>query len=105
MSGSTAVVSGLVSGKPTELIRGWLWKKHRKRQFWTGWHRRFFTLTVWPGERNRARLESNHRIGRIYATWDKMGEAKQREYLETAEKFLDSLTPARKGWARNAKAN
>jgi deoxyribodipyrimidine photolyase-related protein len=52
-------------------------------------------------ERNRARLESNHRIGRIYATWDKMGEAKQREYLASAEAFLDSLEPARPGWARN----
>jgi len=29
-----------------------------------------------------------------------MGEAKQREYLETAEKFLDRLEPARPGWAR-----
>ncbi|WP_416832157.1 MAG: cryptochrome/photolyase family protein [Erythrobacter sp.] len=50
---------------------------------------------------NRERLESNHRIGRIYATWDRMGEAKQREYLDSAEKFLDSLTPASEGWARN----
>jgi deoxyribodipyrimidine photolyase-related protein len=53
-------------------------------------------------DRNRARLESNHRIGRIFATWDRMGAAKQREYLGSAEKFLDSLEPARKGWARNA---
>ena len=52
-------------------------------------------------ERNRSRLESNHRIGRIYATWDRMSEAKRREYLDTAEKFLDSLEPAREGWARN----
>ncbi len=52
-------------------------------------------------DRNRARLESNHRIGRIYATWDRMGEAKQREYLESAEIFLASLEPARPGWARN----
>jgi deoxyribodipyrimidine photolyase-related protein len=56
-------------------------------------------------DKNRARLESNHRIGRIYATWDRMGAAKQREYRESAEKFLDSLVPARKGWARNAQAN
>ncbi|WP_233994157.1 cryptochrome/photolyase family protein [Porphyrobacter sp. AAP60] len=49
---------------------------------------------------NRARLESNHRIGRIFATWDRMGEAKQGEYLQSAQKFLDSLEPARKGWAR-----
>jgi deoxyribodipyrimidine photolyase-related protein len=51
--------------------------------------------------RNRDRLKSNHRIGRIYATWDRMGEAKQADYLTGAEKFLDSLTPASKGWARN----
>jgi len=51
--------------------------------------------------RNRDRLESNHRIGRIYATWDRMGADKQAEYLESAEKFLDSLVPAGKGWARN----
>ncbi|WP_086616932.1 cryptochrome/photolyase family protein [Erythrobacter tepidarius] len=51
--------------------------------------------------RNRSRLEGNHRIGRIYATWDRMGAARQREYLDSAEKFLDSLEPAREGWARN----
>jgi deoxyribodipyrimidine photolyase-related protein len=51
-------------------------------------------------DKNRARLESNHRIGRIFATWDRMGEAKQREYLETAKGFLDALVPARTGWAR-----
>ena len=56
-------------------------------------------------DRNRARLESNHRIGRIYATWDRMGEAKRHEYLQSAENFLDSLEPARKGWARNAESN
>jgi deoxyribodipyrimidine photolyase-related protein len=50
--------------------------------------------------RNRSRLESNHRIGRIYATWDRMGAAKQSEYLESAETFLDSLVPSRAGWAR-----
>ena len=50
---------------------------------------------------NRLALERNHRIGRIYATWDRMSEAKRREYLDTAEKFLDSLEPAREGWARN----
>ncbi|MFL0671550.1 MAG: cryptochrome/photolyase family protein [Erythrobacter sp.] len=55
-------------------------------------------------EANRSALESNHRIGRIYATWDRMGAAKQAEYLGTAEKFLDSLVPARKGWARNEHA-
>jgi len=56
-------------------------------------------------DRNRERLASNHRIGRIFATWDRMGEAKQGEYLQSAEKFLDSLVPAREGWARNAQTN
>ena len=51
-------------------------------------------------DRHRDRLSSNHRIGRIYSTWDRMGDEKQGEYLASAEKFLDSLEPARKGWAR-----
>jgi deoxyribodipyrimidine photolyase-related protein len=51
-------------------------------------------------ERNRSALESNHRIGRIFATWDRMGEAKQREYLASAEAVLAALEPARVGWAR-----
>ena len=51
-------------------------------------------------DRHRDRLESNHRIGRIYATWDRMDEAKKQDYLDSAEKFLDSLTPASEDWAR-----
>jgi len=51
-------------------------------------------------DRHRDRLSSNHRIGRIYSTWDRMSEQKQREYIDSAEKFLDSLEPAREGWAR-----
>jgi deoxyribodipyrimidine photolyase-related protein len=51
-------------------------------------------------DRHRERLEQNHRIGRIYATWDRMGEAKQRDYLDSAEAFLGTLEPARAGWAR-----
>ncbi|WP_369027141.1 cryptochrome/photolyase family protein [Qipengyuania sp. RANM35] len=50
--------------------------------------------------RHRERFEKNPRIGRIYATWDRMGETKQREYLESAEAFLDTLGPAAEGWAR-----
>ncbi|NBC88245.1 MAG: cryptochrome/photolyase family protein, partial [Alphaproteobacteria bacterium] len=51
-------------------------------------------------DRHRDRLESNRRVGRIYANWDRMGEDKQRAYLDSAEAFLDGLEPARKGWAR-----
>ena len=50
--------------------------------------------------RNRKRLENNPRIGQVYSTWDRMGEAKQREYLASAEAFLETLEPAREGWAR-----
>ncbi len=52
-------------------------------------------------ERHRDRLERNPRIGRIYATWDRMGEDKQRDYLESAEAFLDTLEPSGKGWAHS----
>ena len=51
-------------------------------------------------DRHRDRLESNHRIGRIYANWDRMEDAKRQAYLDTADAFLDSLTPADSGWAR-----
>jgi deoxyribodipyrimidine photolyase-related protein len=49
---------------------------------------------------HRDRLESNHRIGRIYANWDRMDEDKRQAYLDTAQSFLDTLTPADSGWAR-----
>lgn len=52
-------------------------------------------------DRHRDKLESNHRIGRIYSNWDRMGEEKQAEYLESAEAFLEKLEPASKSWARN----
>ncbi len=53
-------------------------------------------------ETHRDRLSQNHRIGRIYATWDRMGDAKKRDYLDSAEAFLNALEPARPGWAREA---
>ncbi len=52
-------------------------------------------------DRHRELLEQNHRIGRIYATWDRMDEARRQDYLDSAEAFLDTLTPAAKTWARN----
>ncbi|MEN3973327.1 cryptochrome/photolyase family protein [Sphingomicrobium sp. XHP0235] len=44
-------------------------------------------------DRNRDKLESNHRIGRIYSTWDRMSEEKRQEYRDSAAKFLKSLQP------------
>ncbi len=51
-------------------------------------------------DRHRDTLSSNHRIGRIYSSWDRMGDEKKRDYLESADAFLDSLEPAKPGWAR-----
>ena len=60
-----------------------------------------FNLLYWHFmDRHRDRLEKNARIGRIYSTWDRMDEAKRQDYLDSAEAFLDSLTPADKTWAR-----
>lgn len=50
--------------------------------------------------RNRERLEKNHRIGRIYSTWDRMSDDKRQDYLDSAQAVLDGLAPARSGWAR-----
>ncbi|WBY16194.1 cryptochrome/photolyase family protein [Erythrobacteraceae bacterium WH01K] len=51
-------------------------------------------------DRHRDRLESNPRIGRIYSNWDRMDEDKRQAYLDRAEAFLDTLTPADSRWAR-----
>ena len=60
-----------------------------------------FNLLYWHFmDRHRERLEKNHRIGRIYATWDRMGEERQRDYLDSAESFLETLEPAGAGWVR-----
>ena len=50
--------------------------------------------------RYRELLENNQRIGRIFSTWDRMDEDKRRAYLDTADAFLESLTPADRNWAR-----
>ena len=51
-------------------------------------------------DRHRDRLESNHRVGRIYANWDRMGDQKKQAYLDRATGFLDSLENAAPGYAR-----
>ena len=50
--------------------------------------------------RNRERLQTNPRIGRLYGTWDRMAPDKQAEYLASAETVLSKLEPAHPGWAR-----
>ncbi|MCM8556434.1 cryptochrome/photolyase family protein [Sphingomicrobium sediminis] len=50
-------------------------------------------------DRNRDKLENNHRLGRTYSTWDRMSDEKKDEYRDSAANFLKSLNPADKGWA------
>lgn len=50
---------------------------------------------------NEAKLAGYHRLAQPYATWRRMSEDKQAEYLESAEAFLATLEPAEVGWARN----
>lgn len=49
--------------------------------------------------RNRPLLERNHRISRVYSTWDRMEETKRAAYLASAEEILAGLVPAKDGWA------
>ena len=41
--------------------------------------------------RHRERLKTNHRLGQVYRTWDRMAAEKQNEYLVSAAEFLDRL--------------
>lgn len=43
-------------------------------------------------ERHRDRFEANPRIGRVYATWDRMDPDRRREILSDAERFLSGLS-------------
>ncbi|WP_170604112.1 cryptochrome/photolyase family protein [Ruegeria arenilitoris] len=42
-------------------------------------------------QRNSDNLRDNPRLGNVYRTWDRMSEAKQSEYLESAKKVLESI--------------
>lgn len=50
--------------------------------------------------RNEKKLARNPRLFQPYATWRRMAQDKQREYIESAEAFLATLEPAEPGWAR-----
>jgi deoxyribodipyrimidine photolyase-related protein len=52
--------------------------------------------------RNRAMLGGNHRLLRVYHTWDRMGDAARAETRAQAAAFLATLEPAAPGWARGA---
>jgi deoxyribodipyrimidine photolyase-related protein len=60
-----------------------------------------FNLLYWRFmAANRKAFAANPRIGRVYATWDRMAPDRRRAVLEQAGAFLDSLAPAEPGWAR-----
>ncbi|WP_265529264.1 cryptochrome/photolyase family protein [Sphingomicrobium marinum] len=52
-------------------------------------------------DRNRGKLGNNHRLGRVYSTWDRMKDDRKDEYRSSADAFLETLEPAKEGWARN----
>ncbi|MFC0590632.1 cryptochrome/photolyase family protein [Novosphingobium aquiterrae] len=52
--------------------------------------------------RNADTLKGNRRLANPYATWKRMDADKRSEYLRSAEDFLETLEPARPGWARPA---
>ncbi len=41
--------------------------------------------------RNREKLGDNPRLGNVYRTWDRMAQDKQKEYIESAERYLETL--------------
>ncbi|MFD1788335.1 cryptochrome/photolyase family protein [Sphingomonas floccifaciens] len=52
--------------------------------------------------RHEKRFAANPRMGTMYGTWGRMSAEKRAEYLASAEAFLDTLEPAKAGWAKAA---
>ena len=90
--------SGNYINKMSNYCSGCTYSPHKK----TGQGACPFNPLYWHFmDRHRDRLEKNNRVGRVYATWDRMDEDRRQEYLESAEAFLDTLVPAKRGWARS----
>ena len=51
-------------------------------------------------DRNRDKLAGNHRLGRVYANWDRMSDARKDEYRDSADAFLKTLQAPEEPWAR-----
>jgi deoxyribodipyrimidine photolyase-related protein len=51
--------------------------------------------------RNEQALAGYHRLAQPYATWRRMAEDKRAEYITSADAFLETLEPARPGWAKD----
>ena len=50
--------------------------------------------------RHERRFRRNHRMMKMYASWDRMDPAVREGHLASAAAFLDTLQPAAVGWAR-----
>ena len=50
--------------------------------------------------RHEKRFRRNRRMANMYGTWDRMKPEVRDAYRASAATFLDTLEPARKGWAR-----
>ncbi|WP_309623983.1 cryptochrome/photolyase family protein [Novosphingobium sp.] len=51
-------------------------------------------------DRNAPTLAANRRLANPYATWRRIDAGKRGAYIASADAFLDTLDPARPGWAR-----
>ena len=50
--------------------------------------------------RHERRFRRNHRMMKMYASWDRMAPATRDDYRASALAFMNTLEPATKGWAR-----
>ena len=54
-------------------------------------------------DRNAPTLRRNRRLQHPYGTWDRMSDDKRQAYRDSASTFLDTIEPARPGWAIGTK--
>jgi deoxyribodipyrimidine photolyase-related protein len=52
--------------------------------------------------RNRDKLDGNPRMGQMYATWDRMGDEKKKQYRDSAKAFLDALEWDDGSWTKTS---
>lgn len=53
-------------------------------------------------DRNVDKLGTNRRLANPFATWRRMDADKRGQYLASADAFLETLVPAKPGWARSS---
>jgi deoxyribodipyrimidine photolyase-related protein len=82
-------------------MSNYVWSGRYKLKLKTGPDACPFNALYWHFlDRNADKLGRNMRLANPYATWRRMSAEKRAEYLDSAEAFLATLTPAESGWAR-----